>query len=272
MLEKYTNHDLIILNPEISNKQELFHAITEHLLQKGYIDSYHRFHKALHKREQAANTAILPHIAIPHAGCTSVDRLFLLIVISNKGINYESPTFDPINIVFLFGCDNQHNKDYLRLLAKSARLLKNPIFAERVISATSVNEILKTIKEFDHDLEEEQTTENYLLTITLFNKQKLPDLLTALLDVGIHNAEVLNSTSMARKIAFQIPVFAGLSIKSSKNNTESAVIMSNITDKKIPNRLFAILKELNLDFSEPGIGFMQLLKTNIVVGDIDEFS
>ena len=272
MLEKYTNHDLIILNPDIGNKDELFITMTGHLHKKGYIDSRHNFFKALNKREQAANTAILPHIAIPHAWCQSVGKLFLLIVISKKGLSYDHPKFDPVKIAFLFGCDNQNNKDYLRLLAKSARLLKNPEFSERLINSDNVDQILSIIREFDQDVEEEISHDNYLLVINIFNKNKLPDLLTAMVDVGIHNAEIINSTSMARRISYQIPVFAGLSILSKKKSLDTAVVISNITDKKIPQRLNAVLKEHNLDLAVPGNGYMQLFHTKIVIGSIDEFS
>ncbi|MBW6516669.1 MAG: PTS sugar transporter subunit IIA [Candidatus Cloacimonetes bacterium] len=272
MLEKYTNHDLVLLNPQIDNKEALFKVMTDHLHNKGYIENRHRFYRALVAREQAANTAIFPHIAIPHAGCKSVGRLFLLIVVSKKGINYEHPTYDPVNIAFLFGCDNQHNKEYLRLLAKSARLLKNPTFSEKLINANNIDEVLSTIREYDQDIDQEETHDNLLLVITLFKKHKLPDLLTSMLDVGIHNAEVITSSSMSRRIAYHIPVFAGLSIQSKKKSLESVVVMANITDKKTPQHLTSILKEHELDFSQAGVGFMQVFHSSIIIGNIDEFS
>jgi mannitol/fructose-specific phosphotransferase system IIA component (Ntr-type) len=273
MLERFINQDLIIINPKARNKKELFKEMTRHLAKKGYIESQRYFYRSLLQREQAGNTEILPNIAIPHAGCEYVENLFLMIVICKEGIDYGNPRLGAVKIIFLFGCANQHNKIYLRLLAKSARLLKNPVLSEKLLNSVHPDQIIEIIKEFDQDTEDNNMQpEHFLMLITLFKKHKLPDLLSAMLEVGIHNAAVVSSTSLARRIAYLIPVFAGLSIHSHKKSIESSLVISTITDKQIPRHLAAILKEQQIDLTEPGTGYIQLFPTKIVIGNIDEFS
>lgn len=272
MLRKYTNEELLIINPQVKTKKDLFKLLTEHLANKGYIRNRKRFYKSLLTREQIANTEILPHIALPHAGCSEVERMFLLILISREGIDYDHPNFGKVNIIFLFGCDNRQNKEYLRLLAKSARLLKIPQFSDKLINATHKDEVLEIVEEYDKEEKEEESKDYSMMLITLFKKQKLHDLLTAMLEIGVNNAAVINSTSMARRIAYEIPVFAGLSIQSKKRSLETALVISTISEKKIPQKLVSLLKEQELDLTEPGNGFIQLIPTKIISGHIDEFS
>ena len=270
MLKRYINRDLIVIDPPLKNKKELFKFMAEHLSHKGYVENRNDFLKALMRREEVANTEILPNVAIPHAGCSGVEQLFLFILISKAGIDYDNVALGPVNIVFLFGCDNQHNREYLRLLAKSARLLKNKEFNERIIAADSPGEILDILDEFDRETVEERPEEDYLMILTIYDNNKLHDVLTAMLEVGINNASVIKSTSMARRISYEIPVFAGLSMLSKRKSLETAVVLSTVHDKRIVSRLVSLLKELHIDLAQKGSGFLQLFRTNIIAGNVDE--
>ncbi len=272
MLRERTDHELIILNPLVKNKSELFDLMSNYLAEKEYVSDSEAFSQSLINREKAGNTEIMPNIAIPHAGCRSVKGLFLLIVILKEGIDYEHPAFGPVRLLFLFGCDNKHNKNYLRLLARTARLLKNENFTRILINAESSTEVLNTLAQYDKDTDEETTEDSYLMLVYLYKTGKLPDVLTAMMEIGIHNASVIKSLSMARKIAYDMPVFSGLSMRHRKKNLETALIISNVNDRRIPHRLSAILKEYEIDFTKPGYGYIQLFPTEIVAGTLDEFS
>jgi len=272
MLRERSDHELILLDPPVKTKSELFELMAVHLAEKGYVSDSKVFLSSLIEREETGNTEIMPNIAIPHAGCQSVKGIFLLIVILQNGIDYENPALGPVKLLFLFGCDNKHNKSYLRLLAKSARLLKNEDFTNKMINAKNSSEVMDTLALYDKDVEEEESEENYLMVVVLYKEGKLPDVLTAMMEIGIHNASVISSQSMARKISYDMPVFAGLSMKNKKKNLESSLIISNVNDRRIPYKLSTILKEFQIDLSKPGNGYIQLFPTEIVTGILDEFS
>ena len=272
MLELYTSEDLIMINPTAKNKKELFKEMTDLLAEKGIIRDRTEFFNSLIARENLSNTAIIPQVAIPHTGCKGVEKLFLLIAVSEDGIDYENDELGPVNIVFLFGCCNQQNNPYLKLLAKSARLLSGSKFREMLIKCRSAQELMETLVLFDQDMVDHDQRMEYLLIINLFDQDKLPALLGAMMELGINNGSVIQSSSMAKIISYDIPIFAGLQLQSKKKKTQTSTVLTTITDNRLPRKLAVIMKENNFDFEKPGNGFMQLFKLSTIIGEYDEFS
>ena len=56
MWKNIIDKELIIINPEINNKKELFEAMTNHVYNHDYILNQKIFLKALNARENMANT------------------------------------------------------------------------------------------------------------------------------------------------------------------------------------------------------------------------
>nr|MDA3813760.1 PTS sugar transporter subunit IIA [Candidatus Cloacimonadota bacterium] len=89
MWKNIIDKKLIIINPDIKNKKELFEAMANHVYNHDYILNQKQFLKALNAREEMANTELIPGIALPHARSDSVEKLFMSIIIFTNGINYE---------------------------------------------------------------------------------------------------------------------------------------------------------------------------------------
>jgi len=271
MLEQFTSRNLILVNPKSTNKVDLFIEMTDVLYEQGIVSDKKAFHKSLLAREAIANTEIIPNVAIPHTGCSGVEKLFLLIVISKEGIDYDNRELGPVNIVFLFGCSSQNNREYLKLLAKSARLLNSQNFREKLVNSQSPDEVLAAICTSDCTIIDKDQKVEYLLIITLYNQGRLPALLSAIMETGINNASIINSSSMAKRIAYEIPVFAGLNLRSKKKQNQTSTVICTVSDNRTPNRLAMIMKENNLDLNRSGNGFMQIFKLKSLIGVYDEF-
>ncbi len=271
MLSHYTSKDLIILEPQISSKDELFEKMVNLLYNLDYIIDKKEFLNALKAREELSNTELIPEIALPHSRSNSVEKLFLSVVIIKNGLDYGSSDMGDAKIIFFFGTSPKQNKEYLQLLAKSARLLKLPEFKDALLKCTGPAEVIEVLNEFDSQEESSvQPKYRYMMLITLHMTHRLNDILTTLIELGITNASVIETTSLSNKLMVDIPVFSSLYYNSKKKKRESSLILCQIESPESAHQLVDILKGMKIDFNKKGTGFIQIIESELILGNPDE--
>lgn len=270
MWKNIIDKELIIVNPDISNKKDLFEAMVNHAYNHDYIINKKQFLQALKAREEMANTELIPGIALPHARSDSVEKLFMSIILFTNGIDYENREMGPAKIIFFFGCTETQNKEYLQLLAQSNRLLKKEKFREALLNSKTRDDVLTILNKYDDEILSPIEKENYLLILTLNDTDKSEDVMNSMIEVGITNASILDSTSMVRKLAYEMPVFAGLSYMAQGKNKDSNVIFAHVENKNTANKLAELLKENGIDLDKKGVGYIQIIRVENVIGSYEE--
>jgi len=269
MWKKIVDKNLIVIDPPVTNKKELFEGMVNHVYQYDYILNEKKFLDALQKREDMANTELIPGIALPHARSSATEKLFLSIILLKKGIDYDNPDLGPVKIIFFFGCNDTSNKEYLQILAKSNRLLKTAGFHSRLLACNTVDDVLELLHEYDDDISSDEHN-HYLMIVTLNDPERNSDVMNALVELGITNASIVEADSMAKTLAYEIPVFAGLSYMAQGKSKRSSLIMAHVEAKDTASRLADLLKENGIDLSLPGNGFIQTIKVEDVIGNFEE--
>jgi PTS system fructose-specific IIC component len=192
-----------------------------------------------------------------------------IIIIAN-GIDYKHEEMGPAKIIFFFGCTENQNKEYLQLLAQSNRLLKKKKFREALLDCKTQDEVISILNKFDDEVVTSHEKERYLLILTLNNIDKADDVMNSMIEIGITNASILDSTSMARKLAYEMPVFAGLSYMAQGKSKESNVILAYVENKNTAHKLAELLKENGIDLDKKGVGFIQIIRVENVIGNYEE--
>ena len=98
------------------------------------------------KREDMGSTGIGKRIALPHAKTKAVDELMITFGISRNGISYNSVDDENVNIFFMFLCPENKTREYLKVLARISRLIREEKFVNDLLKATSNQEILELIR------------------------------------------------------------------------------------------------------------------------------
>ena len=98
-------------------------------------------------REKMGTTGIRRKIALPHAKTKAVNELIITLGISKDGIEYESLDEDKVNIFFMFLCPENQTQEYLRILARISRFIRETRFVDSLLRARSNEEIEKIIRE-----------------------------------------------------------------------------------------------------------------------------
>ncbi|MBN2461209.1 MAG: PTS sugar transporter subunit IIA [Candidatus Cloacimonetes bacterium] len=261
---------LIIVNPVVKDKQDLFRAMVNHVYNCDYVINQKEFLSALIQREKVSNTELMPGVAFPHARSRAAEKLFLSIIVLKKGINYDNPEMGPVNIIFFFGCTEDQSREYLQMLAKSSRLLKDEEFREKLIDCETPDEVVKVLMSYAEEEEEGGAGGQSLLILTLNKTEKLDEVMAAMVETGITNASIVESVSMARKLAYEMPIFAGLSYMSQSKSKDSILILAYVDNREIALRLNKLLKKNGIDLDLKGTGFIQMINIDSIFGNVEE--
>ncbi len=107
--------------------------------------------KVLMERERLGSTGIGQGIGIPHGKIRGLESLIIGFGRSQKGVDFDSMDGMPAHIFFLLITSENSTGLHLKLLARISRILKNDPFKEKLLHATSRDEIYSIIKEEEEE-------------------------------------------------------------------------------------------------------------------------
>lgn len=139
---------LIVISPDVSDKEEVLRKIADMVSTSGRIKNatsdviYH----ALSERESLGSTGFGNGIAIPHCRIAGIDNFLIGLLISDKGIDFDSIDGENAQIFpFVVGPDAKP-KEYLKLLSAISQMLRKDKFRNAILSSHSPEEIYEIIK------------------------------------------------------------------------------------------------------------------------------
>lgn len=103
-----------------------------------------------------------------------------------------------------------------------------------------------------------------LLVLVLNKEEYLDEILEAFVEVGITGATIVDSTGMGRKLAYDIPIFAGLQ-KSIKPSDYSKTIFAVVQDDETLEEAIKLIEEI-IDINEPGSCLLFVVPLLLVKG------
>ena len=142
----YIKVETINLNLESKNKNAVIRELYNNLKQTNLIKDEEQGLNDIFKREDMGSTGIGKRIALPHAKTKAVDELMITFGISKNGISYNSVDYENVNIFFMFLCPENKTQEYLKVLARISRLIREEKFVNDLLKATSNQEILELIR------------------------------------------------------------------------------------------------------------------------------
>ena len=95
--------------------------------------------------------------------------------------------------------------------------------------------------------------------------EKLDEILSGYLEIGITGATIINSEGMGRVLSHDIPIFAGLQTLITRSRPQNRTIFSVVEEEKVEQAL-ALLQEVCGDLSAPATGIAFTLPLDRVVG------
>ncbi len=104
-----------------------------------------------------------------------------------------------------------------------------------------------------------------LLLAVINEPDKVDEVLSGFLELGITGATVIASEGMGRLLSHDIPIFAGLQTLLSGSRPKNRTIFSVVEDDKVAGAL-ALLQEICGNLANPATGIAFTLPVSSVVG------
>jgi nitrogen regulatory protein P-II 1 len=105
-----------------------------------------------------------------------------------------------------------------------------------------------------------------LLIAVINEEEKLDEILSGLVELGVTGATIINSEGMGRVLSHDIPIFAGLETLASRSRPLNQTIFSVIREDAKVDAVIALLQEICGDFENPATGIVFTIPVTRVVG------
>ena len=143
------DQDLILPNLAAPTQLRAFEEMAGALSHKLGMDAK-LIVDALADRENTRSTALeKTGVAIPHARLNGIPGFSILFARSKSGIDFKAEDGKPTHLFFLIVGPSNEPGDYLKLLARVARLCHNEEFRAKLIQAPTADVIREIITQED---------------------------------------------------------------------------------------------------------------------------
>ena len=105
----------------------------------------------------------------------------------------------------------------------------------------------------------------YMLIIFLHKQEFLEDILSCFIELGIEDAVTIDSESMGKALAYNVPIFAGLRFGLG-GKPLSKVIYAISEDRDAGKELVKLLKQVGIDLEQPGVARIITLNVESIYG------
>ena len=105
----------------------------------------------------------------------------------------------------------------------------------------------------------------YILIIFLHKTEFLEDILSCFIELGIEDAVTIDSESMGKALAHNVPIFAGLRFGLG-GKPLSKVVYAVTEDKNAGGQLVKFLKQVGIDLEQPGVARIITVKAESILG------
>ncbi len=105
----------------------------------------------------------------------------------------------------------------------------------------------------------------HLLIAVVNDPEKVDDILSGFLELGITGATIINTEGMGRVLSHDIPIFAGLQTLISRSRPQNRTIFSVVESEKVDPAI-ALLQEVCGDLTAPATGIAFTVPLGRVVG------
>jgi nitrogen PTS system EIIA component len=133
------------------DKDALLHAMSQHLFEHGppALVSEEKVYSALMNRERLGSTGVGDGVAIPHAKIGGLNKLIACFGRVPEGVAFAAVDDQPVKLVFVLLVPENSAGAHLKALARVSRLLKDPMFRNRLLGLNNQEALFEAFVEED---------------------------------------------------------------------------------------------------------------------------
>ena len=145
---------MVIPELEHQDMENVLKEMVHFLKKKNKISKDKELYEKLLQRERLGSTAIGDGVAIPHCKIKLANNPLVMLAVSRKGADFNSPDGTPSSIFFLVVSSPDNPSLNLQVLAAIAHLVrKADTMIQKILKAEDVYSVLEIIREEEEKLE-----------------------------------------------------------------------------------------------------------------------
>jgi PTS system fructose-specific IIC component/PTS system nitrogen regulatory IIA component len=141
--------EFIKVGLEAEDKEEAFEELVDQFCHAAKSSAREEILEALREREAKMSTGIHKGIGIPHGKTNAVDRVYGVLGVSKKGVDYDALDGQPVYLLFMLLAPQKDSEVHLRLLKRLAELLDNPQFYTDLVAQTDTAGASGIVKKYE---------------------------------------------------------------------------------------------------------------------------
>jgi len=138
--------ELVDLDLPAGGTEAVLRCMVERMHAAGVIGNREDALGRLVEREKVMSTGIGGGIAIPHARTPEVTRTVVALGRSVQGVEFNAIDGKPVEVVFLILGPPDSSAEHVKVLARIARLVKQPEFNAAVLQAETAEVIMQAVR------------------------------------------------------------------------------------------------------------------------------
>lgn len=203
---------------------------------------------ALRDREAMGSTGFGGGIAMPHARLKGISDFVVFVLISKKGIEFDSLDGKKANIFCVILAPEEMVNEHLKVLAAFSRYLSKPGFKRELLTARDGRVVYETFaRHAAAAAPEAKSSKMKLLILILYFDEYLYPILEYFIEHGIRGATILESGGMGSYIS-SIPLFASFLgfMRDDKNKSKTILcLIPEESEKNLVDGIESITGDLD---------------------------
>jgi PTS system fructose-specific IIC component/PTS system nitrogen regulatory IIA component len=144
--------EFVKLDMDAVDKEDAFEELIDQLCQTIGSRVREDVLTALRLREAQMSTGILPGIGVPHGETSAIDRVYGVLGVSRRGIDYEALDGKPVYLLFMLMAPPRDAEKHLGMLQRLAELLQDPGFSADLTAQSTPQQVSAMIKKHEEIL------------------------------------------------------------------------------------------------------------------------
>ncbi len=144
-LEDFLAKESVIAELHARGRDEALHELSKVLCKTDPVLQESEVYEIFQEREKLGSTGIGEGVAIPHGKSAHVKKMLVSFGRSSEGIDFASQDGEPTHLFFALLAPENAAGLHLKLLAKLSRILKNRSFREKLIQASTAEDLYQLL-------------------------------------------------------------------------------------------------------------------------------
>jgi PTS system nitrogen regulatory IIA component len=146
----YMDKKLIFLDLPAHSKEDAIAAIVRRMKENKAIKDESELLEEIYNRETQGGTSLGNGVAIPHARLRSLDKIVVAMAKLTSGVNFSEEDHEPVRLIFILITPTGKAGEYLKVLARLSKFLKEKKLLKRLFAVDSVSAAWELFESIEH--------------------------------------------------------------------------------------------------------------------------